>query len=131
MLTAAFRRSGRRRTWTFVGSSAARPLRATREGIRASSWRLDPEHDASPEEAMLRLLVTEQAFASGRRALGRILPPELYLDAHELVVTIFISPEPGYQNGTPNPETPVRVALPDPVGSRQVLDGALIEPAAA
>jgi hypothetical protein len=127
MLTAALRRSGRRGTWGFLGSSAARPLRATRDGIRASSWRPDPEHEVAPGDELLRVLVTEQAFASGRTARARILPPEIYLDAGELVVTIFITPERGYQNGTPNPETPARIALPEPVGSRRVLDGALFE----
>jgi hypothetical protein len=125
MLTAALRRTGLRRTWTFLGSSAARPLRVTRDGIRASSWRLDPTHEPAPDETMLRLLVTEQAYASGQRAHGRILPPEIYADADELVLTVFVTPPRGFQNGTPNPETPVRVALPDPVGARTLIDGAL------
>jgi hypothetical protein len=127
MLTAALRRSGRRGTWAFLGSSAARPLRATRNGIRASSWRLDPEHEAAPSDTLVRVLVTEQAFASGRTARERILPPEIYLDAGELVVTIFVTPERGYQNGTPNPETPARIALGEAVGSRRIVDGALFE----
>jgi hypothetical protein len=125
MLTAALQQTGRRRGWTFVGSSAARPLRVARDGIRASSWRLDPDYEPAPEDTILRLLVTEQAFASGRRADGRILPPEIYVDDEELILTIFISPSQGYQNGTPNPETPVRVALPHSVGVRQLIDGAL------
>lgn len=125
MLTAALRRAGRRRTWTFVGSSAARPIRATRDGIRASSWRLDPTHKPELDETVLRVLVSEQAFASGQRAHGRVLPPEIYADAEELVITIFITPLPGFQNGTPNPETPVRIALPHPIGPRRLIDGAL------
>jgi hypothetical protein len=126
MLTAALRRTGRRRTWTFLGSSAARPIRATRDGIRASSWRFDPTHEPAPDETVLRVLVTEQAYASGQRANGRVLPPEIYVDAQELVLTIFITPERGFQNGTPNRETPVRIALPHPVGSRRLIDGALL-----
>lgn len=127
MLTAALRQRGRRRTWTFVGSSAARPLRATRDGIRASSWRLDPSFELSPGETVLRVLVTEQAYASGRRADGRVLPPAIYLDSDELILTIFITPQAGFQNGTPNPETPVRIRIPSPVGSRRVIDGSLVE----
>jgi hypothetical protein len=127
MLTAALRRTGRRRTWAFHGSSAARPIRAARDGIRASSWRLDPAHDPpSEEEKVLRVLVTEQAYANGRRADGRVLAPDLYVDDRELVMTIFVTPQPGFQMGPPNPETPVRVALPDPVGGRRLLDGALV-----
>jgi hypothetical protein len=125
MLTAALRRSGRRRTWTFLGSSAARPLRVSQDGIRASSWRPDPTHSPAPEDTMVRLLITEQAFASGRTAAGRVLPPEIYVDDDEVVLTIFVTPAPGYQNGTPNPETPVRVALPHSLGARRLVDGAL------
>ncbi len=106
--------------------SAARPLRAARDGIRASSWRLDPTQEASPDETVLRLLVHEQAFASGQRADGRFLVPEIYLDADELVIRIFISPRQGFQTNSRNPETPVRVALPEPVGTRRVIDGALV-----
>jgi hypothetical protein len=125
MLTASLRRAGLRGKWTFVGSSAARPLRVTRAGIRASSWRLDPTNESGPEERTLRLLVTEQAYASGQPASGRILPPEIYADADELVLTVFVTPQKGFQNGTPNPETPVRVVLPHPLGTRRLIDGAL------
>jgi hypothetical protein len=125
MLTMAFRRDGRRGTWTCYGSSAARPLRATRDGIRASSWRLDPTQEAQPEETVLRVLVSEQSFASGQRAAGRVLAPDIYVGPDELVLTIFVTPVPGFQNNTPNPETPVRIALPHPVGPRRLIDGAL------
>ncbi len=125
LLTVALRRGRRRGSWTFVASSSAQPLRCTRDGIRASSWRLDPTHEPQPDETELRVLVTEQTFASGKRADGRVLPPEIYVDEEELVLTIFVTPRPGYQAGSPNPETPIRVALPHPLGSRRLIDGAL------
>jgi hypothetical protein len=125
MLTASLRCSGRRRAWTFVGSSAARPIRVARDGMRASSWRLDPDHDPPGDESVLRVLISEQAFASGQPAYGRILPPEIYADEDELVLTVFVTPLPGFQNGTPNPETPARIVLPHPVGARRLIDGAL------
>ncbi len=126
-LTMAFRRVSRRRGWTHVGTSSTRPLRATRDGIRASSWRLDPTREAEPEDTILHVLVTEQAFAGGQRADGRILTPDIYVDERELVLTMFIAPRPGYQNATPNPQTPVRIALPQPVGARRLIDGALAQ----
>jgi hypothetical protein len=125
LLTVAVRKDGRRSAWTCIGVSAARPLRATRDGIRASSWRLDPTHPVAPEDTVLRLLVTEQTFAGGQPADGRLLQPNLRVDAERLVLTMFVTPPPGFQSGSPNPETPVRIALPHPVGSRQVMDGAL------
>ncbi len=125
LLTVALRRARRRGSWAFLASSSAQPLRCTRDGIRASSWRLDPTHEPQPDETELRVLVTEQTFASGKRADGRVLPPEIYVDEEELVLTIFVTPRPGYQAGSRNPETPIRVALPHPVGSRRLVDGAL------
>jgi hypothetical protein len=126
LLTVAVRREGRRGDWVCANSSASEPLRATREGIRASSWRLDPTHEPAAADTVLRVLVTEQAFAGGQRADGRVLEPDLYVDEHELVLRMFVTPRRGFQSGSPNPETPVRVALPEPLGSRQPADGAFM-----
>jgi hypothetical protein len=123
--TAAFRRNSRRGTWTFLGESAGRPLRAARDGIRASSWRLDPTWELTAETNVLRLLLTEQAHAGGKRADGRVLVPDVHVASDEIVLTIFVSRRPGFQMRRPNPETPIRVALPCPVGDRQLVDGAL------
>jgi hypothetical protein len=47
------------------------------------------------------------------------------MNADQIVLTIFVTPRPGFQAGSPNPETPVRIALPEPVGLRRLIDGAL------
>jgi hypothetical protein len=127
LLTVAVRRNPRRNSWAYEASSAARPLRAARDGIRASSWRLDPEAEPAPGDSVLRLLVSEQAFASGQRADGRVLTPDIHIDADQIVLTVFVTPRPGFQAGSPNPETPVRIALPEPVGLRRLIDGALAD----
>ena len=127
MITMAFKKDARRGTWSCFGSSAGRPLRAVRDGIRASSWRPDPTQQVQPEESVLRILVTEQSFASGQRADGRVLVPDIYLDTEELILTVFVTPQAGFQTGSRQPETPVRIALPDPVGLRRLVDGALVE----
>jgi len=125
LLTVAVRRNPRRNTWAYDVSSAARPLRAARDGIRASSWRLDPSCEPDPGDSVLRVLVSEQTFASGQRADGRVLVPDLHMNADQIVLTMFVKPRPGFQAGSPNPETPVRIALPEPVGLRRLIDGAL------
>jgi hypothetical protein len=127
LLTVAFRQDGRRQRWRNVGSNSARPLRASRDGIRASSWRVDPEHGPQPGETVLRVLVTERTFANGQRANGRVLTPDVYADEDELILRVFVTPRPGYQGGAPNPETPVRIALPHTLGSRRLTDGALAQ----
>ena len=127
MLTMAFRQDGRRRTWACFGSSAARPLRAARDGIRASSWRPDPTREPQPDDTILRVLVTEQTFSGGQRADSRVLAPDLHLDADQLVLTVYVTPRQGYVGGARNPETPIRVELPEPLGLRRLIDGALAE----
>jgi len=120
-------RQGRRRSWSVIAASSSRPLRAVRDGIRASSWRPDPTHEVRPEDTVLRVLVTEQTFASGQRADGRLLTPELFADEAELVLRMFITPRPGYQSAAGHPETPARIALPQPAGARHLIDGALAQ----
>ena len=114
-------------TWSCVARSKGRPLRATRDGIRASSWHLDEAVELKPEDTVLRISVTEQTFAGGRRADGRVLAPDLYEGENELVVTMYVKPESGFQMRTPNPETPVRLALAHPIGHRELVDGALYD----
>jgi hypothetical protein len=131
LVTVAVRQEGRRERWTYVASNAVETLRAAREGIRASSWRLDPEYEPSPEDTELRVLVTEQAFASGQRADSRVLPPDLHIDSEQVVLTMFVTPRRGYQTGSRAPEAPIRVVLPEPLGSRRLVDGAIVELAPA
>ena len=125
----AVQRDGRRGTWTCVSQSTGRPLRATRDGVRASSWRLDPDYQLQPNDTVLRILLTEQTYAGGRRADGRVLAPDLYEGPDEIVLTMYVTPQQGFQVRSRNPKTPVRVALTQPVGLRQVIDGAVFEPA--
>lgn len=127
LVTVAMRRDARRDTWTALAVSTGRPLRATRDGIRASSWRLDPTHQPNPEDTIVRVLVTEQTSAGGKRADTRLLAPDIHVGAEELTLTMFVTPRPGYQMQSPNPETPARVALPSPIGIRRLVDGALYD----
>lgn len=125
LVTVAVRKDVRRRGWTCVAVSTARPLRATRDGVRASGWRLDPNREPDADDAVVRVLVTEQTWAGGKRAHDRLLVPDLHVGAEELVLTMFVTPREGFQMRSPNPETPVRVALPGPIGRRRLIDGAV------
>lgn len=125
MVTVAVRRDGRGGRWTCVGVTRAGPLRAARDGIRASGWRLDPTLEPDPEETVLRVLVTEQTWAGGKRADDRLLAPDLHAGAYELVLTMFVTPLQGFQIRSPNPETCARIVLPGPVGERRLIDGAV------
>lgn len=125
LVTVAMRRDGRRHAWTSAAVSTGRPLRSTRDGIRASGWRLDPTRDPDPEDTIVRVLITEQTWAGGKRADTRLLSPDLHADAEEVALTMFVTPRHGYQVRSPNPETPARVTLPEPIGRRRLIDGAV------
>jgi hypothetical protein len=127
LVMVAVQRDPRRGTWSPANKTAGRALRVTRDGVRASSWRLDPTHELRADDTVLRILVKEQTYAGGKRADGRVLDPDLYEDEHELILSMFVSPLEGFQMRRPNPETPVRIALPQPVGSRELIDGAMYE----
>jgi hypothetical protein len=126
LLTVAVRRGPRNR-WSPLGASNARPLRAVRAGVRASSWRLDPSFDAGPDAIELRVLVTERTMASGTPAADRLLEPELHLDSERAVLRIYVRPLEGYVGRSAKHETPVIVRLPEPLGNRELIDGALYE----
>ena len=124
LVTIAARRE--RREWACVASSSFEPLRAVRDGVRASTWRLDPAQELTPRDTILRVLVTEQAFAGGQSAERRVQAPDLFADAGELALTFFVTPRRGFQSGARNPETPVRIQLPEPLGERRLRDGAIV-----
>ena len=127
LVMVAVRKDARRGTWSRADKTAGRPLRATRDRIRASSWRLDPTCELRADDTVLRILVTEQTYAGGKRADGRVLDPDLYEDEQELILTMFVTPLEGFLMRSPNPETPVRVTLSQPVGGRELIDGAVYE----
>jgi hypothetical protein len=126
LVTVLVGRDARRETWSTVGVSTARPIRAARDGIRASSWRSAPGVQPGPDCTELRLLVTEQTRAGGRLAQGRFQAPDLHLGEENIVLRLFITPQTGYQTPGPRPETPVRVTLPEPLGGRELIDGGLL-----
>jgi hypothetical protein len=125
LVTVAVRRDARRRGWTCLAVSSGRPLRATRDGVRASGWRIDPHREPDPRDAVVRVLVTEQTWSGGTRADRRLLAPNLHVSDDELVLTMFVTPRGGFQVRSPNPETLARVTLPGPLGQRRLIDGAL------
>lgn len=126
LLTVAVKRN-RKGVWSCIGVSAARPLRAIRDGVRASSWRVDPTQTPAADATELRLLLTEQTKATGVLAADRLLTPQLYADDDRVILRLYVKPLEGYVGGTRRHETPVIVQLPEPLRGRTVVDGALYE----
>lgn len=127
LLTVAVRRGGSGR-WEPLGVSNSRPLRAVRDGVRASSWRVDPTIPTGRDSRVLHILVTERTMASGTPVAERLLAPELYMDSEVALLRTYVRPLTGYVGRAGRHETPVRVTLPEPLGGRRLRDGALFEP---
>lgn len=127
LLTVAVQRGSRDR-WKVIGVSNSRPLRVYRDGVRASSWRLDPTFPVEPGQTELRVLLTEQTLASGLLAADRLLTPEIFVGDEAIVARLYVKPLEGYVGRTSRIETPVILELPEAVGERTVSDGSLYEP---
>lgn len=125
LLTVAVTRRGNR--WAVLGVSNSRPLRAVRQGSRASSWRLDPDFPTSPQSTDIHILVTEQSRATGMLADDRMLAPDIHLDAQQVMLRLYVQPIQGYTGPTKRHETAVIVRLPEPLGEREIVDGALYD----
>lgn len=93
------------------------------EQPREAQWALDPDVELTPETTELPLLVGEVACASGRAAEGRIDVDVEYGD-EQLVVTAWVRPLPGAQNCPGNPPTPFLLQLDEPLGDRELVNGA-------
>ena len=128
MMTVAMHRGSRREGWLSVAVTRFGTLRRTRDGVRASSWQLDPTQQLTPEDTIIRMLVTEQTRSGGELAHKRLLAPDLHDGDDELMVAMFVTPKPGVQMPSGTLETPVRVQLPSPLGERALVDGAVYEP---
>jgi hypothetical protein len=128
MITVTMRRKGRRGEWSSVAVTNVEAPRRTRDGVRASSWRLDPNQHLAAEDTIIRMLVTEQTRSGGEYAHKRLQVPDLHDGDDELVVAMFVTPGPGSRMPTGAVETPARVRLPYPLGKRMLVDGALYHP---
>jgi hypothetical protein len=128
MLTVTMRRKGRRDGWSSDALRRFETLRRTRDGVRASSWQLDPNTELTTEDTIIRMLVTEQTRSGGELAHKRLEAPDLHDGDDELMVAMFVTPKPGVQMPSGTLETPVRVQLPTPLGDRLLVDGALYNP---
>jgi hypothetical protein len=128
LLTVTIRLDRRSKSWAVVAVTRDRPVRAARQNVRASSWRLDPDVQPGPADTEVRILVTEQRRSGGRYAHGRFLEPDLHVGVDVLELTVFVSPLPVMGVQGANPVTPVRIALPEPLGARTLVDGAIYAP---
>jgi hypothetical protein len=116
--------------WRLGGWGGCRPEIVV-EGLSLATWVLDP--DAPPPGAdatTFAALVSERTCTSGQPMGGRLRPPSISYSPTSVVVVFAALPLEGNAFNCPsNPATRVVVELREPLGPRDLLDGAFFPPA--
>lgn len=94
----------------------------TGEGVEAQ-WGLEPGFEVTESTTELPLLVVEVSCASGRDALGRVSFDVDY-GAESIAITALVRRLEGGQDCQGNPPTPYHLTLKEPVGDRELVNGA-------
>ncbi|MEX2011317.1 MAG: hypothetical protein WEF51_03655 [Chloroflexota bacterium] len=98
-------------------------------GVGRAEWRLDP---AFPPPAIgdrqIHVLINELACASGQSPEGRVLPPMIAPSQTAMTIVILVTGRPGGQDCPGNPDFAMVADLPEPLGERPLLDGAVFPP---
>jgi hypothetical protein len=111
----------------FLGSAEARDL------MRPSTpaeWQVDPELRPDPTSRLLPVQIQEQACASGQPPVDRDIDVLVSESGEGLILTVFVEPVAGGARCPGNPWYPITIELEASLGDRQLLDGAVLPPAA-
>lgn len=95
-------------------------------GMNIATFRVAPGETLTPETTDVDVLVTELACNSGEDARGRVQEPAVIRSADSVTVIFTVVARPGGHECPSNPATPFRLALPEPLGDRVLLDGSSI-----
>jgi hypothetical protein len=111
-----------------VGFAPVDPLPTPVVEAQAAPWWPVDEGDVGPDTVVLDVLLVEQTCAGGELASGRVLPPVIETRDEAVVVTFLVEPVEGVVTCPSNPPTPAVLDLGEPLGRRELLDGALDPP---
>jgi hypothetical protein len=92
--------------------------------IGPASWWIDPaQPPPTARSTEIHAQVLELACASGQSSAGRIEPPDIEVTDASIVVTFTVRHRPGGQDCQGHPPAPTVLTLPEPLGTRSLLDG--------
>jgi hypothetical protein len=95
--------------------------------VGPASWWVDPgAGPLDPASTTIPALIRERDCASGQSPEGRVAGPVVFASADAFLVNIWVRIAPG--DCPSNPEFPIEISLPEPLGERQLLDGSEIPP---
>ena len=115
-------------SWRAEGFGQCWPQADVGPGLGLASFRVAPHEELSPETEEVDVLVTERACNSGQDARGRVVRPAVILADDTVTVVFAVVPRGGMQECPSNPETPVLLELPEPLGERRLVDGSSVPP---
>jgi len=90
---------------------------------------LDPARLPTPTGRTLRLLLVENACASGQSPAGRIGSPVVVYRPDAVFILITVTRRPGAQDCQGNPEYPYDLTLAEALGSRPLRNAGVLPPA--
>lgn len=92
-------------------------------GATASAvWTVAPGQNLDSQTTQIDVLVSRVGCNSG--VTGRVVEPEIQLQDDRVIVAFGVQPsEAAAANCQGNPEVPYVLTLPEPLGSRQLVDG--------
>lgn len=115
--------------WTLGLMGECQPEVVLPAGVGRAEWRLDPGFPRpAGGDRQIHVLINEQACASGQSPEGRVLPPIVAPSETAMTIVILVTPRPGGQDCPGNPDFAMTVELPEPLGGRPLLDGAVFPP---
>lgn len=99
------------------------------QGVSRAEWRLDPAFPLpAAGDRQIHVLINELACASGQSPEGRVQPPIVAPSPTAMTIAILVTNRPGGQDCPGNPDFAMTVELPEPLGGRPLLDGAVFPP---
>lgn len=111
--------------WVFSGSHGCRHLMVVPpERLSPAVWWPDPDRTQNDDDLVLHVLATDLDCASGSPTGDRLRQPTIEMTDEEVIVTFTAEPVTGDQDCPSHPPTRYEVALEEPIGERQLLDGA-------
>jgi hypothetical protein len=115
--------------WVVDGWGGCLPERVLAAGLGSADWVLAPGQSIGPATTTFDALVTERDCASGQSSEGRIVGPDILAAGDQVLVTFAVRPLGGMsQTCQGNPATRITVTLPEPLGTRTLLDGSTLPP---
>lgn len=94
-------------------------------GLGKVTWEFDPAHSSpTATDTELHLLATELSCAGGREMGDALHGPEVIETDTEILIAFAVESLIGDATCPSNPSTPVTVQLAQPIGDRQIRDGA-------